>query len=185
MERERLTRLKRKGSASPPLRRRESPALQVRQPTLTIDITGDEVEHVDHGQKSTHGINSNATSQDGFPAGVLRAQETHKSTQKSVQTTSDLPARTLTGHGVQYPDGVVKKTWAFGHARAHDIKIEEVLQKQDLTSAVLSSFMWDVDWVFSKLNRDKTKVIFVMQAKDEATVRGYMHFAFGNDWLCS
>jgi len=48
--------------------------------------------------------------------------------------------------GVQYPEGIVKKTWALGHDRnGDDIKIEEVLQKSDLEVAVLSSFQVDAD----------------------------------------
>lgn len=50
-------------------------------------------------------------------------------------------------------EGVVKKTWAFGHQRtAHDIKLEEVLQQTDLVLAVLSSFQWDVAWLLAKMN---------------------------------
>jgi hypothetical protein len=71
------------------------------------------------------------------------------------------------GIGIQFPDGAIKKTWAFGYPRADDIKIEEVLQKEDLELAVLSSFQWSEDWVFSKL-KSTTKVILVVQAKDEA-----------------
>jgi len=68
---------------------------------------------------------------------------------------------------LQYPKGAVKKTWAFGHPRENDIKIEEVLQKDKLKVAVLSAFDWDIDWVLSKLNTQTTKMIFVMQAKGE------------------
>lgn len=72
---------------------------------------------------------------------------------------------------VQYPEGIVKKTWAFGCPRqGDDIKIEEVLQKSDLELAVLSSFMWEMDWLFSKFNIEKTRFMMVMQAEDEATV---------------
>ena len=66
---------------------------------------------------------------------------------------------------LQYPKGAVKKTWAFGHPRENDIKIEEVLQKDKLKVAVLSAFDWDIDWVLSKLNVQTTKMIFIMQAK--------------------
>lgn len=66
---------------------------------------------------------------------------------------------------LQYPKGAVKKTWAFGHPRENDIKIEEVLQKDKLKVAVLSAFDWDIDWVLSKLNTQTTKMVFVMQAK--------------------
>ncbi len=75
----------------------------------------------------------------------------------------------------QYPTGVIKKTWAFGHDRCNDIKIEEVLQKKDLTVAVLSSFQWHMEWLFSKFNVD-TKLVFVMQAKDDATVGTLTNF---------
>jgi len=71
--------------------------------------------------------------------------------------------------GLQYPKGVVKKTWAFGHERnGKDIKLEEVLESQTLKTAVISAFQWDMDWLFRKLNVQQTKCIFVMQAKEQA-----------------
>jgi hypothetical protein len=70
---------------------------------------------------------------------------------------------------VQYPRGVVKKTWAFGHERTgNDIKLEEVLESKTLKTAVLSAFQWDMDWLFAKLNINQTKCIFVMQAKEKS-----------------
>jgi hypothetical protein len=70
---------------------------------------------------------------------------------------------------VQYPRGVVKKTWAFGHERTgNDIKLEEVLESKTLKTAVLSAFQWDMDWLFAKLNVKQTKCIFVMQAKEQS-----------------
>ncbi|KAL3480693.1 tyrosyl-DNA phosphodiesterase-domain-containing protein [Aspergillus californicus] len=75
---------------------------------------------------------------------------------------------------IQYPTGTVKKTFALGYRRAgDDINIEEVLQKSDLELAVLSSFMWDADWILSKLDVRKSRFIMVMQAKDDATKRQY------------
>lgn len=76
---------------------------------------------------------------------------------------------------LQFPKGVVKKTWALGCPRSgNDIKIEEVFQKSDLELAVLSSFMWDTEWLFSKLDTTKTRFLLVMQAKEEATVCLFM-----------
>jgi len=69
-----------------------------------------------------------------------------------------------------YPNGVVKKTWAFGHQRNDDIKIEEVLQKDSLELAVLSSYKWDIEWLLSKLRVGATDLVLVMEAKDEDTV---------------
>lgn len=74
---------------------------------------------------------------------------------------------------LQFPKGTVKRTWALGHPRDEDIKIEEVLQRADLTLAVLSSFQWDVEWLLRKINAVGTKVVFVMQAKDLATKHQY------------
>ena len=52
-----------------------------------------------------------------------------------------------------FPRGTVKKTWVFGYPRmGDDIKLEEVLQRQDLNLAVLSSFQWDVEWLLAKIN---------------------------------
>jgi hypothetical protein len=70
---------------------------------------------------------------------------------------------------VQYPRGVVKKTWAFGHERTgNDIKLEEVLESQTLRTAVLSAFQWDIEWLFRKIKIEQTKCIFVMQAKEQS-----------------
>ncbi|MCJ1312781.1 hypothetical protein MMC25_006457 [Agyrium rufum] len=75
---------------------------------------------------------------------------------------------------LQYPRGVVKKTWALGYARdGLDIKIEEVFQRKSLKLAVLSSFQWDIEWLFSKVDIPRTKLILVMQAEDEATKQQY------------
>ncbi|KAL4884082.1 tyrosyl-DNA phosphodiesterase-domain-containing protein [Aspergillus karnatakaensis] len=75
---------------------------------------------------------------------------------------------------IQFPAGTVKKTFASGYRRSEeDIKIEEVLQKSDLELAVLSAFIWDTDWLFSKVNLASSRFILVMQAKDDATKLQY------------
>ncbi|KAL9112685.1 MAG: hypothetical protein Q9227_002988 [Pyrenula ochraceoflavens] len=87
----------------------------------------------------------------------------------SVEPTS---ASTRDAENIYY-DGIVKKTWVFGYSRSQDIKIEEIFQKNELQAAVLSSFMWDMDWLFSKLNTNRTKFVLVMQAKDSETQQQY------------
>ncbi|TGO27745.1 hypothetical protein BPAE_0037g00290 [Botrytis paeoniae] len=69
--------------------------------------------------------------------------------------------------GIQFPLGVVKKTWAQGFPREDDIKIEEVLQSSTLEHAILGAFQIDTDWIISKI-QPSTKVIWVLQAKTEA-----------------
>ncbi|KAL8767691.1 MAG: hypothetical protein Q9209_005871 [Squamulea sp. 1 TL-2023] len=72
-----------------------------------------------------------------------------------------------------YVNGSVKKTWALGHPRDNDIKLEEVLQKEDLTLAVLSSFQWDVDWILRKTDMKTTQLVFVIQADTEEVKAQY------------
>ena len=84
---------------------------------------------------------------------------------KEPERTSDL---------LQYPRGIVMKTWAFGHTRStNDIKIEEVLEKSTLRTALLSAFQWDTNWIMAKLNLQQTKVIMVMQADNEVVKQQY------------
>ncbi len=90
----------------------------------------------------------------------------------SAEPTPDAPLQPRQG-SLLYPRGVVKKTWAFGYPRKDDFKIEEVLQKADLQLAVLSAFQWDIDWLLRKISPDRTKMIFVMQAKEDALVSGW------------
>jgi hypothetical protein len=78
--------------------------------------------------------------------------------------------RDMLAPGIHFPDGTVKKTWAYGYPRRDDIKIEEVLQKDDLELAVLSAFQWNEEWILRKLNMSKTKVICVVQAENEEQV---------------
>ncbi|RYP79994.1 hypothetical protein DL770_006419 [Monosporascus sp. CRB-9-2] len=68
------------------------------------------------------------------------------------------------GHSSSLPfsTGVIKKTWTSGYTRTgDDIKIEEVLQKDELEMAVLSSFQWDEDWLLSKIDIEKTKMLLI------------------------
>ncbi|KAL1964231.1 hypothetical protein VTN77DRAFT_7189 [Rasamsonia byssochlamydoides] len=75
---------------------------------------------------------------------------------------------------IQFPKGVVKKTWVFGCPRkGDDIKIEEVFQRSDLELAILSAFQWDMEWLFSKLDTARSRFVLVMQAKEESTKRQY------------
>lgn len=80
------------------------------------------------------------------------------------------PIASSTTSALHHPNGTLKRTWAYGHPRANDIKIEEVLQKNTLNTAVISSWQWDFDWLMTKFVQGRTKYVFVMEAKDEAEV---------------
>lgn len=80
-------------------------------------------------------------------------------------------SETAMANTVPFPHGVVKRTWARSFPRSgDDIKIEEVLQKDKLQLAVLSSFQWDDEWILSKLDISKTKLLLVAFATDDAQV---------------
>ncbi|EFR03475.1 tyrosyl-DNA phosphodiesterase domain-containing protein [Nannizzia gypsea CBS 118893] len=84
---------------------------------------------------------------------------------------------------IQFPDGAVKKTWAFGHERRGDIKLEEVLQQADLELAVLSSFLWDMDWLLAKFTNPKTRFLFIMGAKGEERQAQLMRETASMPWI--
>ena len=65
--------------------------------------------------------------------------------------------------GVIFPNGTVKKTWVEGYRRVgDDIKIEEVFQSADLELAVLSSYIWDLEWILSKMDDTMTQIVMMV-----------------------
>ncbi|KAF1918565.1 tyrosyl-DNA phosphodiesterase domain-containing protein [Ampelomyces quisqualis] len=68
---------------------------------------------------------------------------------------------------LEYPRGAIKRTAATNFPRTDDITIDEVLQAESLNIAVISSFMWDSQWLVKKLSPRKVKQIWVMNAKGE------------------
>ena len=66
---------------------------------------------------------------------------------------------------LQYPRGVVKRTFATKYPRTDDITIDEVLQVDKINIAVISSFMWDSEWLNQKLDPLKVKQVWIMNAK--------------------
>ncbi|EEY22527.1 tyrosyl-DNA phosphodiesterase domain-containing protein [Verticillium alfalfae VaMs.102] len=70
---------------------------------------------------------------------------------------------------LRFPRGVVKRTWVHGFPRTNDdIKIEEVLEKDKLELAVVSSFQWDEPWLLSKVDTARTRMVFIAYAKNGA-----------------
>jgi hypothetical protein len=52
---------------------------------------------------------------------------------------------------LQYPKGAIKRTFATKYPRTNDITIDEVLQADIVDIAVISSFMWDSEWLWKKV----------------------------------
>ncbi|KAL2879607.1 hypothetical protein SGCOL_004936 [Colletotrichum sp. CLE4] len=99
------------------------------------------------------------------------ASESHKvavaTTFKAISATSATPAANASE--LPFSKGAFKRTWAYGSPRnGEDIKIEEVLQKDKLQLAVLSSFQWDEEWLLSKVNARDTKMLLVAYANNDA-----------------
>jgi len=94
------------------------------------------------------------------------ASQNERLLQSLKQPDSDRAIHPSQIEGLQYPRGVVKKTWAFRCERdGSEIKIEEVLERRTLQKAVLSAFCWDSEWLLGKIDFPRTKLIFVMQGK--------------------
>ncbi|KAM0263392.1 hypothetical protein ACHAQJ_001248 [Trichoderma viride] len=84
-------------------------------------------------------------------------------------TISTLTTSSNNSSDLLYPNPTVKRTWSRGSPRTGDeITIEEIFQKDKLELAVLSSFQWDEEWMLSKLDYRRTKILLVAFAKDEA-----------------
>ncbi|KAG7133588.1 Tyrosyl-DNA phosphodiesterase 1 like protein [Verticillium longisporum] len=66
-----------------------------------------------------------------------------------------------TPKGIKSPEQVVK-------VADDDIKIEEVLEKDKLELAVVSSFQWDEPWLLSKVDTARTRMVFIAYAKNGA-----------------
>ncbi|RMD44497.1 hypothetical protein DV735_g671, partial [Chaetothyriales sp. CBS 134920] len=67
---------------------------------------------------------------------------------------------------VLYHDGIVLKTHAPGYPTDRTIAFSElVAPMHTLKSCLLSSFIWDFDWLFQHFNTRSTNFLLVMQAK--------------------
>ncbi|CAO2651771.1 Nn.00g000540.m01.CDS01 [Neocucurbitaria sp. VM-36] len=86
---------------------------------------------------------------------------------------SKTPASTNNNHisskevELQYPSGAIKRTFATNYPRTDDITIDELLQAASIHIAVISSFMWDTEWLYKKLDPRKVKQIWIMNAKEK------------------
>jgi Tyrosyl-DNA phosphodiesterase len=123
-------------------------------------------------RKRTNSVSLPAIVRNARPARHLddtRRQETTGAEAKTdavVKKEGRCTSRSSLATRLQYPEGVVKKTWAFGFERANDIKLEEVLQLSQLETAVLSSFQVNWEWLLPKLDKKRIELMFVLQEGD-------------------
>jgi len=83
---------------------------------------------------------------------------------RATEISSSVPEQTK-NVVLQHPRGAIKRTFARMYPRTDDITIDELLEAPSLNIAVISSFMWEQQWLESKLNPLKVKQIWVMNGK--------------------
>lgn len=107
------------------------------------------------------------------PPALSASRLSHASAVAGTTRTSSLP----------FSKGAVKRTWALGQPQTEqDIKIEDILMRNELELAVISSFQWDDTWLLSKIDISRTKLILVAFANDEAHVRICRVFSILRHW---
>ena len=142
---------------------------------------------IPYAPKSVQVSNFESAIGPGSPRSLLRPPSHSQSTPPLSQTRKDMESsqplqwgslgsakRHKSGDEPIFLHGVVKKTWASSYPPGSDeITLEEVLQKNDLQLALLSSFQWDIPWLLAKINTSETLITLVMQAKDSVTKEQY------------
>ncbi|KAF1937487.1 phospholipase D/nuclease [Clathrospora elynae] len=75
---------------------------------------------------------------------------------------------------LQYSKGAIKRTFATKYPRTDDITIDELLEASDVNVAVISSFMWDSNWLYKKLDPVKVKQVWLMNVKGGDVQKRYL-----------
>ena len=96
------------------------------------------------------------------PAADSLAESTSENLPQRLTPMININSRSDAAPGV-FRHPTVLKTWCFGYPRERDIKLEEILQRNHLSSVVASSFVWDLDFWWSKINKASTPCQFVIQ----------------------
>lgn len=182
--------VERKSEKEPSPERKTEQPLQDQKPSQSIGILGLDRKKMEEERlaRLTKRKTEDTVSTDQREAKRLRkespkatalysASQTHNNQDSSNKQQSNYSDQPTTRPSVQFPSSVVKKTWHRNSPRkGDDIKIEEVFQAEDLQLAVLSSFMWDMEWLFTKLNTRSSRFLLIMQAKEESTVGQLLTF---------
>jgi hypothetical protein len=65
-----------------------------------------------------------------------------------------------------YFHGAVRHVHVAGHPRRDDIELSEVLEVGTLDEAVLSSFSWDIDWLFGDIGLGRVDTTFIADERN-------------------
>jgi len=167
MERERLARIQKRMSAEEGLSGRgDSKRMRMNDENRPPLVTAGK-QNVLKGDQAKVAPSSSASSSTQMQASSFAPRNT---TEVSEQQRNAGVKREH--NSLPFAKGVVKKTWARGQpSLGDDIRLEEVLQKDELEMALISSFQWDQDWMLNKFDLRKTRLILVSTGGDEAEVR--------------
>ena len=135
---------------------------------------------IPYAPKSVQVSNFESAIRPGSPRSLLRPPSHSQLTPPLSQTRKDMESsqplqwgslgsakRHKSGDEPVFLHGVVKKTWASSYPPGSDvITLEELLQKNDLQLALLSSFQWDIPWLLAKMNISETLITLFIQGKD-------------------
>jgi hypothetical protein len=80
---------------------------------------------------------------------------------------SSAVTESVTRSTLLYPRGTIKRTFARAYPRTDDITIDEVLEGSKVNIAIISSFQYESEWLYDKLDPMKIKQIWLMNAKGE------------------
>ena len=168
MEEERLARLakkrKRDGSISPPPMKREKKVSQEQSEASSAKSYSS--THIPLNDQHSSASVVESTHNHDIDLSISCSKPPHDAS--NTETIVSIPNE-KSAPNLQFPQGIIKRTWSVNQPRHNDIKIEEVLLKDKLKTAVFSSFLWDREWLFTKVNPSKTRIIFVMGTESDVT----------------
>ncbi|RMZ81549.1 hypothetical protein DV737_g2529, partial [Chaetothyriales sp. CBS 132003] len=143
---------------------------------LGLDRKAMEAERLARLKRKREDESSVASSGDSMKATTVRGQQpiSAKPTEASsipprmVESTAPLYARQKTANPILrlHHEGIVLKTYAAGYSSDRTITFADLISPAStLKSCLLSSFVWDFDWLFPHFSTKRTNFLLVMQAK--------------------
>lgn len=88
-----------------------------------------------------------------------------RSTINILQATTETSTRKPSNPSLQYPNGIVLRTWSSSYPDSpRSISFSSLVDAKNLQSALLSSYIWDFDWLFQQFETQRTKFLLVMHA---------------------
>ncbi|KEF58082.1 uncharacterized protein A1O9_06005 [Exophiala aquamarina CBS 119918] len=173
MEAERLMRLKRKREAEAEaeivvvdgdINRGRVPARSNREGSKTISPSPPP------SRRARLGVQGTSLHQPGSAAGVADAKGAAAAAATVPSTSQRVQGSAPTSSNAMYfPTGKVFQTYINGFPSANTITFPQLIgRKESLTGCLLSSFVWDFDWLLPHFATAKTKFQLVMHAKSAA-----------------